>query len=162
MAVKDEYEVARLFTDGRFEAKLREQFEGDFKIAFNFAPPMFATIDSVTGRPDKMAYPAPWYFALRLLAKLRGLRGTALDIFRYSKDRRMERKLLSAYRETLEDILSNLNAGNYQTAVELAALPQSIRGYGPVKDKHAEAAREKAKALREQFHADPATVQAAE
>ena len=162
MAVKDEYEVARLFTDGRFEAKLREQFEGDFKIAFNFAPPMFATIDPVTGRPEKMAYPAPWYFALRLLAKLRRLRGTALDIFRYSKDRRMERKLLSAYQGTLEDILSNLSSANYETAVELAALPQSIRGYGPVKDKNAEAAREKAKALREQFHADPASVQAAE
>ncbi len=162
MAVKDEYEVARLFTDGRFEAKLREQFEGDFKIAFNFAPPMFAKIDPVTGRPEKMAYPAPWYFALRLLAKLRGLRGTALDIFRYSKDRRLERRLLSAYQETLEDILSNLNAANYETAVELAALPQSIRGYGPVKDTHAEAAREKAKTLRESFHQTRAEAEAAE
>jgi indolepyruvate ferredoxin oxidoreductase len=135
LAYKDEYEVARLYTDGRFEKQLRDQFDGDFKISFNLAPPMLAGKPDALGRPGKRAFGA-WMLPLfRLLASLRGLRGTAFDIFGYSADRRLERDLIAGYEKDVATLLSVLSPLTLDTAIELLSLPDRIRGYGPVKEK---------------------------
>jgi indolepyruvate ferredoxin oxidoreductase len=135
LAYKDEYEVARLYTDGRFERQIRDQFDGDFKISFNLAPPLLGGAKDALGRPRKRAFGA-WLMPLfRALAKMRGLRGTALDIFGYSADRRLERELIAAYEKDTAQVLSVLSPLNLDTAIELLSLPDRIRGYGPVKEK---------------------------
>ncbi len=136
LAIKDEYEVARLYTDGRFLKSLRERFEGDYKLRFHLAPPLFAERDSDTGELKKREYGAWMMSAFGLLARLKGLRGTALDIFGYSEERRMERRLITEYEAVIEEILTSLTLSNYDTAVELASVPEHIRGYGHVKDRH--------------------------
>lgn len=134
LAYKDEYEVARLYTDGRFEKQVRDQFEGDFKINFNLAPPMLPGKDA-SGRPKKRAFGA-WMLPLfRILAGLRGLRGTALDVFGYSADRRLERDLIAGYEKDVATVLTLLTPQTLDIAVELLSLPDQIRGYGPVKEK---------------------------
>ncbi|MDA5192466.1 indolepyruvate ferredoxin oxidoreductase family protein [Alphaproteobacteria bacterium LMG 31809] len=134
MAYKDEYEVARLYTEGTFEKHLKAQFEGDYKIEFNLAPPLLSKTDAKTGRPGKMTF-GPWMLkAFRLLASLKGLRGTAFDIFGYSHDRRVERQLITAYEAAVQVLTDGLSAANHGLAVEIARLPEDIRGYGPVKD----------------------------
>jgi indolepyruvate ferredoxin oxidoreductase len=140
LAYKDEYEVARLYTDGRFEKQVRDQFEGDFKINFNLAPPMLPGVDAM-GRPKKRAFGA-WMLPLfRILAGLRGLRGTALDVFGYSADRKLERDLIAGYEKDVATVLTLLSPLNHDIAVELLALPDQIRGYGPVKDASVRAAK---------------------
>jgi len=135
LAYKDEYEVARLFTDGSFDKLLREQFEGDFKISFNLAPPILSSEMDALGRPQKRQF-GPWIIPLfRMLAKMKGLRGTAFDIFGYNKDRKIERELIAGYERDVETALRLLSAANADIAVELLSLPDRIRGYGPVKDK---------------------------
>ena len=99
LAYKDEYEVARLFTDGRFEKQLRDQFEGDFKFNFNLAPPILGGGKDALGRPKKRAFGAWMMPVFRTLAKLRFLRGTPFDIFGYSADRKLERDLIAGLRE---------------------------------------------------------------
>ncbi|GGO78924.1 indolepyruvate ferredoxin oxidoreductase [Marinobacterium nitratireducens] len=147
MAYKDEYEVARLYTDGKFVESLKQQFDGDFKLKFNLAPPLLSKRDPVTGHLRKKEF-GPWVFkAFGVLAKLKGLRGTAFDIFGYTDERKMERQLIVDYRETVESLLSQLTAGNYDLAVKIAELPMDIRGYGHVK----EAAVEKAAAQKQQL-----------
>jgi indolepyruvate ferredoxin oxidoreductase len=137
LAYKDEYEVARLYTDGRFEKQLRDQFDGDFKISFNLAPPLLAGKPDALGRPGKRAFGA-WMLPLfRLLAGLRGLRGTAFDIFGHSADRRLERDLIAAYEKDVAAVLGALSPVTLDTAIELLSLPDRIRGYGPVKEKAA-------------------------
>jgi indolepyruvate ferredoxin oxidoreductase len=138
MAYKDEYEVARLYTDGRFVEQLKTQFEGDFTLKFNMAPPLFAKKDA-KGRMLKAEFGSWMWNAMKLLAKLKGLRGGALDVFGYSAERKMERALIVEYRAMIESLLASLNAGNHATAVELATLPEQIRGFGHVKE-HAVAA----------------------
>ena len=134
MAYKDEYEVARLYTDGDFERRIRETFEGDFKLAFHLAPPVFQGEILPNGRPRKRMF-GPWMMrAFRMLAKFKGLRGTAFDPFGYSEDRRIERQLIADYEATLEHILSGLSEKNYRFAVALAKVPDEIRGFGPVKE----------------------------
>ncbi len=135
LAYKDEYEVARLFTDGRFEKQLRDQFDGDFKINFNLAPPMLAGKPDALGRPGKRAFGAWMMPMFKVLAGLRGLRGTAFDIFGYSADRRMERDLIAGYERDVATVLSVLSPVTLDTAIELLSLPDRIRGYGPVKEK---------------------------
>jgi len=135
MAYKDEYEVARLYTSGDFEKRVRDTFDGDFKIHFHLAPPLLARRDS-EGKLLKAEY-GSWVFgAFRLLAKLRGLRGTALDIFGYTAERRHERALIDEYFATVNELLAKLDHENLSLAVEIASLPEQIRGYGHVKDKH--------------------------
>jgi indolepyruvate ferredoxin oxidoreductase len=134
MAYKDEYEVARLTTDGRFLEQLKTQFEGDVKLKFNLAPPLFAKKDA-KGHLVKAEFGSWMWGAFKLLAKLKGLRGGAFDIFGYTAERRMERALIAEYRGMVEDLLGTLDAGNHATAVELAALPEQIRGFGHVKEK---------------------------
>jgi indolepyruvate ferredoxin oxidoreductase len=149
LAYKDEYEVARLYTDGRFEKQLREQFEGDFKFNFNLAPPMLPGTDAM-GRPRKRQF-GPWMLpAFRVLAKLRALRGTPFDMFGHSADRKLERDLIAGYEKDVATVLSLLSVETHDIALELLALPDSIRGFGPVK----EASVEKAKARYAQLALD--------
>ena len=133
MAYKDEYEVARLYTDGRFVEQLKSQFEGDFSLKFNLAPPLFAKKDG-KGHLVKAEFGSWMWSAFKLLAKFKGLRGGALDIFGYSEERKMERALIVEYREMVEGLLAGLNADNVANAVELANLPEQVRGFGHVKE----------------------------
>ena len=141
MAYKDEYEVARLFTDGTFRDALAEQFEGDFRIEFSLAPPLFARPDPETGEVRKRTY-GPWMMtAFRLLAGLRRLRGTPFDIFGRTAERRMERELIETYFEQMREVTGALDRDNHAAAVELARVPEFIRGYGHVKQRHVVRAR---------------------
>jgi indolepyruvate ferredoxin oxidoreductase len=141
LAYKDEYEVARLFTDGSFEKQLRDQFEGEFKFNFNLAPPLLGGGKDALGRPKKRAFGAWMLPVFRTLAKFRFLRGTPLDVFGYSEDRKLERELIEAYRTDVDTALAHLSTVTHDTAVELLALPDRIRGYGPVKEKAAAEAK---------------------
>jgi indolepyruvate ferredoxin oxidoreductase len=141
LASKDEYEVARLYTDGRFEAKLREQFEGDFRLEFHLAPPLFAERDPATGRLKKRAYGTWMLRAFRLLAGLKRLRGTPFDLFGYSAERRAERQLARDYEARVEELLARLQPANHAAAVELARLPEQIRGFGHIKEQSTAAAK---------------------
>ncbi len=134
MAYKDEYEVARLYTDGKFVESLKQQFDGDYKLKFNLAPPLLSKRDPVTGHLRKKEF-GPWVFkAFGVLAKLKGLRGTAFDIFGYTAERRQERQLIVDYRDTIESLLTQLSEANHDIAVKIAHLPAEIRGYGHVKE----------------------------
>jgi indolepyruvate ferredoxin oxidoreductase len=135
LAYKDEYEVARLFTDGRFEKQLKDQFDGDYTFSFHLAPPMMSSEQDHLGRPKKKTF-GPWMMkAFRVLAALRFVRGTPLDPFGRSAERRMERDLIAGYEKDVTFVLEKLSPQNIDTAVELLSLPDRIRGYGPVKDK---------------------------
>ncbi|MDL2357255.1 MAG: indolepyruvate ferredoxin oxidoreductase family protein [Pseudomonadota bacterium] len=133
MAYKDEYEVARLYTDGRFIEQLKAQFEGDFSLKFNLAPPLLAKKDG-KGHLVKAEFGSWMWSAFKLLAKFKGLRGGALDIFGYSEERKMERALIVEYRTMIEALLAGLHADNLATAIELANLPEQVRGFGHVKE----------------------------
>ena len=136
MAIKDEYEVARLYTDGTFLSHLNETFEGDFKLELNMAPPMIAPKDPETGHLRKMTF-GPWMLkALGLVAKFKGLRGTVWDVFGRTEERQMERRLLAEYEAILEEISERLSPETHAIAVDLALLPEHIRGYGHVKERH--------------------------
>ncbi len=133
LAIKDEYEVARLHADPAFRSRIDDLFEGDFRLNFHLAPPLLARTDPNTGQPRKRAY-GPWMLrAFGLLAKLRFLRGTALDIFGRTGERRMERQLLADYEADVALIISHLDRETLTDAVALASLPEQIRGFGHVK-----------------------------
>ena len=135
MTYKDEYEVARLYTDGRFERQLRDQFEGDTRLSFHLAPPLFARRDPVTGHLKKRVY-GPWVLsAMRLLAGLRGLRGGWLDPFGKTSERRLERQLAHTYLSMVEALLPSLTAGNHAAAVKLAGIAAEVRGFGHIKER---------------------------
>jgi indolepyruvate ferredoxin oxidoreductase len=135
LAYKDEYEVARLFTDGNFEKQLAEAFEGDYKISFNLAPPILNSGVDPMGRPRKRSFGPGMMKVFGVLAKLKGLRGTPFDIFGYSAERKMERNLIEGYEKDVATVLNLLSPANADIAVELLSLPDRIRGYGPVKEK---------------------------
>jgi indolepyruvate ferredoxin oxidoreductase len=138
MACKDEYEVARLYSDGEFLRKLESRFEGDYELRFNLAPPLLSKRDPETGHLIKREF-GPWVMqAFSLLARLRFLRGTALDIFGYTAERRRERADLQAYRQLLDELVAGLDESNYAAALELARLPAKLRGFGHVKDRNRE------------------------
>ena len=149
MAYKDEYEVARLYTDGRFMEKLEASFDGDFRLRFHLAPPLLSRRDPATGELVKRSY-GPWMFkAMRVLARMKGLRGTALDPFGRTEERRTERRLIDEYEQTIQGLLGRLDIGNLAVAVQLARLPEKIRGFGHVKERNlAEAQRERELLLR--------------
>src|SRR5262252_7056385 len=164
MAYKDEYEVARLYTDGSFERQVKTEFDGDhLRLQFHLAPPLLARRDKTTGLPRKMSF-GPWVLpAFRLLAKMKFLRGTALDPFGYSLERRSERKLIDDYSAMLDEVLANLKPESHHLAVGLAAIPEKIRGFGHVKQRHLATAKADEAALLEQFRAGaPALLKAAE
>jgi indolepyruvate ferredoxin oxidoreductase len=157
MAYKDEYEVARLYTDGDFLRKLGETFGGDYRLQFHMAPPIFNRGLDEQGRPRKTTF-GPWMQrALRLLAKGKVLRGTALDPFGRLAERREERALIDDYRGLVEELLGGLDRENYAIALECANLPDQVRGYGPVKTESIEEYRELKTGLLHRFH-NPASV----
>jgi indolepyruvate ferredoxin oxidoreductase len=133
MAYKDEYEVARLYTDGGFERALRARFEGDFTLEFHLAPPLLAEVDPVTGHAKKQRYGKWMLSAFRLLAAFKGLRGTALDPFGRTAERCEERGLIDWYLGLVDEILGRLGPETAETALDLARLPHRIRGYGHIK-----------------------------
>ncbi len=145
MAYKDEYEVARLFTDGNFERQLRDQFAGDYKLQFNLAPPLFAERDPETGELKKKVYGSWVLPVFRLLAGLKRLRGTRWDLFGYTSERKMERQLIEDYFVLMAEVADSLGPDNHAAAVELASIPDQIRGYGHVKDRHLAAAKSRKK-----------------
>jgi len=136
LAYKDEYEVARLYTNGEFMAKLRQQFEGDVRLRFHMAPPLLARRDPETGHLQKREYGGWLFHAFKLLAKLRHLRGTSLDIFGYTAERRLERRLIGNYETLIGEVLGGLTADNHRLAVDLASVPEHLRGFGHVKEEH--------------------------
>ena len=151
MAYKDEYEVARLHTDGAFLSKVAAQFEGKFKLHYHLAPPISAKRNAA-GELQKRSY-GPWMqTAFRGLAPLKVLRGGPFDIFGYTAERREERALVQEYRAELETMLPMLNGQNRDAALAFAKLPEQIRGFGHVKARHLAAARKQWGALLEQFH----------
>ena len=153
MAVKDEYEVARLYTDGSFARQVAATFEGDLKFEFHLAPPILGRRDPATGLPRKSSF-GPWMLkAFRVLAALKGLRGTAFDIFGYTQERRTERRLISEFEARIEEILAALTPDNHATAVAIASLPEKIRGFGHVKMRHLQAAQAEEAQLLAQFRA---------
>ncbi len=153
LAVKDEYEVARLHSNGEFEARVAREFEGDYTLNFHLAPPLFAKKDPVTGELKKRQY-GPWMMkAFRFLASRKGLRGGAFDIFKNTDERRMEQQLKVDYRRLVEEIVANLAPHNHALAVQLAAIPEEIRGYGHVKERHVKAAKAKEAKLKTDFDA---------
>jgi len=156
LAIKDEYEVARLYTDGEFVRRVAAQFEGNYKLRFHLAPPLTNKADPVTGEPKKSSY-GPWMLgAFRVLAKMKGLRGGALDVFGKTAERKAERQLITDYEALLDEITAKLDAHNYAVAVGLASIPEHIRGYGHVKERHLEAAKAKESELLAVFRAAPA------
>jgi indolepyruvate ferredoxin oxidoreductase len=162
LAYKDEYEVARLYADPAFLEKIRANFAGDYKLNFHLAPPLIAPKDPATGEPKKISF-GPWMLpAFRVLARLKGLRGTVFDIFGYSEERKTERALIGAYEKTVDELLASLSHDNHALAVEIASLPEHIRGFGPVKARHLTEARAKEAALLARFRAPAQPRQAAE
>jgi len=162
LAVKDEYEVARLFSDGAFAERLEKQFDGDYRLEFHLAPPILASVDPVTGRPRKKTY-GPWMMTVfKVLARMRGLRGSAFDIFRTSPDRKLERRLIEDYEQDIEALLAGLNASNLEIAVAVAVLPLSIRGFGPVKEVAARQAEERKGELMQAFQTPASRANAAQ
>jgi indolepyruvate ferredoxin oxidoreductase len=151
LAYKDEYEVARLYTDGSFRRQLERTFEGDYRLEFHLAPPLLSKTDPATGRPRKARF-GPWIMPVfRMLAGLKGLRGTRFDIFSYSAERKLERELVVGYEGLLEEITRRLSPERHETAIALASLPEKIRGFGPVKLASIEAAREREAELLEKL-----------
>jgi indolepyruvate ferredoxin oxidoreductase len=134
MAYKDEYEVARLYTDGAFAAKLRERFDGDVRLSFHLAPPLLARRDAATGHLQKREYGGWMLPAFRLLARLKFLRGTAFDPFGYTNERKAERRLIVDYEAAITRHITGLRAERISALARLARLPEMIRGYGHIKE----------------------------
>ncbi|MBC8257472.1 MAG: indolepyruvate ferredoxin oxidoreductase family protein [SAR324 cluster bacterium] len=151
LAYKDEYEVARLYTNGDFMKNIRGRFEGDYKLKLHFAPPLFSSRDTHTGEPLKSAFGA-WIFpAMKILTHFKFLRGTAFDPFAKTKERRMERKLILDYELTVKELLRGLTKKNHHTALEIAKIPEQIRGFDLVKQRYVEDAKLAEQKLLEQF-----------
>jgi indolepyruvate ferredoxin oxidoreductase len=151
LAIKDEYEVARLYTNTDFLERVKAQFDGDYTLRFHLAPPLTAKTDPSSGEPRKKEY-GPWMLnAFRVLAKLKGLRGTALDVFGRSAERKRERALIGEYERLIDELLVKLAPHNLAIAVDLARIPEQIRGYGHVKERHLKLAKEAEGVLLERF-----------
>ncbi|MEH0076287.1 indolepyruvate ferredoxin oxidoreductase family protein [Pannonibacter sp. Pt2] len=164
MAYKDEYEVARLYADPAFAAKLKAQFEDPKKVKVMLAPPLLSRgKDPKTGRPAKMAF-GPWVFsAFRLMSKMKGLRGTAFDPFGRTAERRAERALVASYSADLQTIIAALPKAGYGLLVELARVPDLVRGYGPVKEENLKKAEAKRRQLLDRLKGEtPEFAEAAE
>ncbi len=162
LAYKDEYEVARLHADPVFRERIAAQFEGDYTLRFHLAPPALSQPDPATGRIKKKQF-GPWMMrAFGILARLKWLRGTALDPFGRSADRKLERRLIAEYETLIEEVLASLSPENHATAVALASLPEQIRGYGHVKEANVEAGKKRRDELLARFNSPPSTRRAAE
>jgi indolepyruvate ferredoxin oxidoreductase len=161
LAYKDEYEVARLHANGELEKKVADMFEGDYRMVFHLAPPLLARGDPVSGEPRKMQF-GPWIMPMfRMLKSLKFLRGTPLDPFGRTAERRMERALIAEYEATVERLLAGLSAQNHALALQIAALPEEMRGFGHIKQRNVEAARKKRDELLARYAPAPAPARAA-
>jgi indolepyruvate ferredoxin oxidoreductase len=155
MAYKDEYEVARLYHTDNFKTQLKNQFSSYSKLEFHLAPPLFARKDPATGLPRKVTL-GPWILSVfGVLAKFKFLRGTKFDPFGYTKERKMERNLIAEYEAWLEEVASTLTASNHALAVAISSLPEKIRGYGHVKERHFKAAAQERDNLLAQYRSSP-------
>jgi len=161
LAYKDEYEVARLYTDGSFQEKVASMFEGNYKLHFHLAPPLLAKRHSESGELTKSEYRAWVFSAFKILAKLKFLRGGRFDVFGYTKERRTERQLISEYEQTIGELLDTLSAENHALAVRIASIPEEIRGFGHVKERNVERAKVKQSELLTLFRSPHATKAAA-
>jgi len=159
MAYKDEYEVARLYSETSFLDRVKSTFDGDkLRFEFHLAPPLLARRDRETGEPRKISF-GPWMLKVfAVMAKFKFLRGTAFDPFGYTAERQMERRLISEYEHLLGEICERLTPDNHRFAVELAMIPEKIRGFGPVKQRHLAAAKGEEAALLEQFRTGASTL----
>jgi len=156
LAYKDEYEVARLYSRPEFRQGLEAAFEGTYTLRFHFAPPLLARHDPATGRPRKMAFPGWTAAVLGVMAKLRFLRGSAFDPFGRTAERIAERKLIADYESAIDECLRGLSAATHATAVEIAALPDEIRGFGPVKAESIAKAKQREAELLARLHSPTA------
>ncbi|MED5403399.1 MAG: DUF6537 domain-containing protein, partial [SAR324 cluster bacterium] len=151
LAYKDEYEVARLYTNGDFMHKIKGRFEGDYKLKLHLAPPLFSRRDAHSGEPVKTAYGAWILSAMNLLARFKFLRGTAFDPFGKTAERKMERRLIEEYEQTIEELLRGISKKNHALAVEIARIPEQIRGYDQVKQKNVKSAKSQENDLLKEF-----------
>ncbi|MBE25941.1 MAG: indolepyruvate ferredoxin oxidoreductase [Rhodospirillaceae bacterium] len=152
MAYKDEYEVARLHSSHDFRKKVRETFDGDYKLTFHLAPPLFAAKDANSGVPKKTSF-GPWILPVfTILAKMRFLRGSVFDIFGYTSERRRERGLITDYFDTVREVSNKLDHESHALAVQIAEIPEKIRGFGHIKEKNLREAKDQEKKLLEAFH----------
>ena len=162
LSYKDEYEVGRLYAEAAFAASIDQQFEGDYRLKFHLAPPLFSSRDPKTGHLLKREF-GPWMLPMfRLLAKLKGLRNTAFDPFGYTAERKQERALIGQYESLIDELLGSLTPANHPLAVKLASIPDDIRGYGHVKDAHLAKAKRKEADLLAQWRNPEPMKQAAE
>ena len=162
MAYKDEYEVARLYTDTDFLRRIADRIEGPYKLNFHLAPPLLGDRDPDAGRLRKRSF-GPWMLSVfRILARLRRLRGTPFDIFGRSEERQLERRLISEYEALIDEILARLSPGNHEVAVELASLPAEIRGFGHVKEANLAQVKAREETLLARFRSAPPHALAAE
>jgi indolepyruvate ferredoxin oxidoreductase len=161
LAYKDEYEVARLHAQTGFGKKIEGMFEGDYRVVFHLAPPLLARKDPRTGEPRKMRF-GPWMLGVfKILQRMTFLRGTPLDPFGYTEERRTERALVREYEESVERLLAGLTPQNHALAVQIAAIPDEIRGYGHIKARTLAPARKKRDELLARYEAGPASERAA-
>ena len=153
LAYKDEYEVARLYAAPEFRRRIEATFEGDYTLEFHLAPPLFARRDPATGEPRKARY-GPWMMRVfAVLARFKGLRGTMLDPFGYTQERRRERGLIERYEQVVASLIDDLDHTNHAVAVEIASLPERIRGFGHVKARSIEEAERREVELLGRFGA---------
>jgi indolepyruvate ferredoxin oxidoreductase len=162
MAYKDEYEVARLFVAPAFDEALSRQFSGDFKLTYHLSPPLLARRDPHTGLPQKRAFGAGLRTVFSVLAKLKGVRGTAFDVFGYTAERRQERQLIEDYRSLMMGIAPCITPANLGVAIALADLPEAIRGFGHVKHASIAVAKAKEQQLLGRFDSNEILKKAAE
>ena len=167
MAIKDEYEVGRLYSDGRFKALLAEEFEGDYKVTYHLAPPFLSSSLTASGRPEKKAYQRGMNLIMAGLARARGLRGSVFDVFGYTSERKQEREWRDRYIQLLEDVIEilpdrdkDLASGDtpdsdYEILCRLISVPEQIRGFGPVREQHFTNAAAELKALMQTLGLNP-------
>jgi indolepyruvate ferredoxin oxidoreductase len=150
MAYKDEYEVARLYTDGSFAAQIAEEFEGDYEIQLHLAPQVMPR-SALTGRPAKLKLGGWMFKVLAVMAKLRFLRGSFLDPTQLMAHRRLEQQLIRDYEKLVDTIVSSLGPDTRDVAIELASLPEHVRGFDDVKEANLAEARAREAELLEQL-----------
>jgi indolepyruvate ferredoxin oxidoreductase len=147
LAYKDEYEVARLYSSDEYKKSLQDQFEGNYKLEFHLAPPLIAPVDKHSGLPRKMKFGSWIWTAFRLLARFRFLRGTALDPFGYTADRKLERKLIGEYEQLVDELIPQISSEKLNQITDILSLPEKIRGFGHIKARNAEMAATELKRL---------------
>lgn len=152
MAYKDEFEVARLHSDPEFLRQLSLRFRPHYKVQYHLSPPSLALRDRRTGEPRKRRFGRRIQYPFRALAAFRSLRGGFLDPFARTEERRRERALIERYLVTIDNVSAAMNLANYAIAVQIATIPDDIRGYGHVKRQSLQLAEEKeGKLLQEYF-----------